>query len=53
MLAEYIVFGYLLRYVTAINANADVCKDGIEHEDAEILEHGAYMVSRNIQLASI
>jgi hypothetical protein len=36
MLAEYIVFGYLLRYITAINANADVCIDGIEHKDDEI-----------------
>jgi len=36
MLAENIVFGYLLRYITAINANADMCVDGIEHTDEEI-----------------
>jgi hypothetical protein len=35
MLADYIVFGYLLRYITAINANAGVCIDGIEQKDDE------------------
>jgi len=35
MLAECIVFGYLLRYITGINANADVYIDGIEQKDEE------------------
>ena len=36
MLVEYIVFGYSLRYISAIKANADVCIDSIPHKDDEI-----------------
>ena len=36
MLVEYIWFGYLLRYITAINANVELCIDGIEQKDDKI-----------------
>jgi len=53
VLAEYIVFGYLLRYTTAINANADMCIDGIEHTDEEIFRTWPVYSFTNMQLASI